>query len=87
MVSDSISGHMVEHLVCCVVVDDLPGALTRFRLLFYTTFHKRHFLSVCQFCALCFIHKYYEVISHISRPSSHNSSSYLLLTIQFVLKL
>ena len=59
----TLSGRMVEHLGCCVVVNDLPGALTCFRLLFYTTFFKIHFFPECQFCALCFFfHKYWAII-------------------------
>ena len=40
---------MVEHLVSCVVVDNLSGAYTCFRLLFYTDFHTRHFCQNANF--------------------------------------
>ena len=93
---DCLSGHMVGHLVCCVVVNDTPGAYTCFRLLFYTTFLKRHFLPKRQFCALCLIHKYFY--SHIfENPSVFTGPfkglnhhiihvySYILLSIHLIL--
>ena len=45
----SLSGDMVEHLVCCVVVDDLSGAQTCLRLMLYTNFHTRHSLPNVNF--------------------------------------
>ena len=54
----TLLSHMVENLVCLVVVDVYTGDQTHFSLLFYSIFLVRYFLSECSFlrsflCALC----------------------------------
>ena len=56
----------------CVVVDIQGEASTHFRLLFYTTFLQRHFLSECSFCAGCLscAVKFVKISAYLEGPKS-----------------
>ena len=73
----------MSRLLACFVVDDLPGAQTCSRLLFYTTNLKKHFLPECLFCALCLIHN----MLHIKYTNTVLPKSCLVLDLGSVEKL